>query len=221
MKKMSIWVALLATVATTAMAETISGTIQWSCGPGMYWSGTSYTDDTEFAHVDTDGVLVNYDVLWQLIHTTDGKVHDPVFTNPNYLDDLDELVTVDSYRLGNASYFANNFGVDVSLWKENPSDLVTPLSLDDSVESYYVYQRIFELDPGVTVPTASSPRWESDAVDIRSQYDGVVNQATTELAYKNGQYLMAPIHASVPEPATMSLLGLGALAMVLRRKLRK
>lgn len=221
MKKLSILVALLATVATTALAETLSGTIQWSCGPGVYWSGTSYTDDTEFAHVDTDGILVNHDVLWQLIHTTDGVAHNPVFTNPDYLDEMESLVTSDSYRLGNASYFDSQFGLDVSLWKENPSDLTTPLSLDESVASYYVYQRIYELDKGVTVPTASSPRWDSDVVDIRSQYDGVVNQATTELAYKNGEYLMAPIHASVPEPATMSLLGLGALAMVLRRKLRK
>jgi hypothetical protein len=33
--------------------------------------------------------------------------------------------------------------------------------------------------------------------------------------------LKHPGAAPIPEPATMSLLGLGALAMVLRRKIRK
>ena len=50
---------------------------------------------------------------------------------------------------------------------------------------------------------------------------GVPNEASDGGNPFTATFTYAPSTPAVPEPATMSLLGLGALAMVLRRKLRK
>lgn len=219
MKRISLIVVALLALASSAMAETLAGKVQWYTGVGVYWNGSTSESFDDWA---TDGILVNYDVLWQLIHTADGQTHNPVWSDPNYLDSqYEELVSADSYRLGGASYFESQYGLDVSLYKDDASTLTTPLSMDESLDHYYVYQRIFQLEQGTTEPNEGSPKWVSGVTDIRPQFDGQINSAVVPVEYDGTIVRETPIRTSVPEPATMSLLGLGALAMVLRRKLRK
>ena len=224
MKKLSVLMIVAMAAATVAMAEVKTGTIQWSTSVGLYNHAST---SSSFDDVDTDGVLVNYDVLWQLIHTTDGSTHLPDLSAANYLDAKDELLG--TQRLGNASYFDTTFGMDKSLWVNDPSSLTTTVSLDDSVTAYYVYQRVYELPQGATAPSAGDYYWDSGVKNVAHDITDGSNQARIFLEYDGQTTWETPIKAnlqvqgstSVPEPATMSLLGLGALAMVLRRKLRK
>lgn len=67
---------------------------------------------------------------------------------------------------------------------------------------------------------------DDTVVDISSWAVGESHQLSiyfgpVDNQYDSGNNFTATVTKTIPEPATMSLLGLGALAMVLRRKLRK
>lgn len=216
MKKTAILGIAALLVATSAYAATVNGVISWAAATGMYWHDSTATDLTPDV-IASEGVLAHYDVLWQLIRTPDGQTHVPDLTADDYLSGGDTLI--DS-RSGNASYYADNFGMDAALYTD--MDITTPYAMNTE-ESYYVYQRVYE----ATTPVEGTRYWDSGVDQIK--YDGVVNRVDVTLEFDGTQVSEVPITAnltvqgpsSVPEPATMSLLGLGALAMVLRRKLRK
>ena len=139
------------------------------------------------------GVAQDNDVLWQLIFAGEDNVaNEPDLTAENFLGGDDKLVTDRQIAQGGGA------ASDGSSWNEYLEPEVSPSVYDSWTTPGFVYQRIWQGTPSV----------EEGGFYYDAEGAGVA--------------ISTPIEGSqVPEPATMSLLGLGALAMVLRRKIRK
>lgn len=204
MKKILATLVALIVLAGVAMANQVVWMVPW----GVY--------DHEASDLtgSTDGVLEKYDVLWQLIYAGPNNVADPVdLTKDYYLGGDDELLKDRSLTLGSSGVFdawLNNGGNDDACSDE--------LTYADESTAYYVYQRIYE----AKVPVEGTYYYDTKPELLGSDYfrgSQTLNVGTDDIGVQPNLIVGGP--SEVPEPATMSLLGLGALAMVLRRKLRK
>lgn len=177
---------------------------------------TDLTDDS-----GATGILANYDVLWQLIHTENAEPALPDLTAENYLGAGESLI--DSRHLTDS----NPGSWDINLLPIEDYAF-SPFSPDASADSYYVYQRIYELPRGATAPSEGDYYYNSALFDLVTEPEWNSDLPFAVFAMGNDEQTMGvkptlqvPQTQSIPEPATMSLLGLGALVLGLRRKLRK
>lgn len=215
MKKIAILVALA--MAATASLGAIN--VEW----------TNYG----FLSGATDGVYATQDadsILWELVYTASDSIATPV---------LDESTGAISYGsdqvLSSRLWSSGSTDVKVTDLVSTTESSKTPLKMDldygfiddeglNYVNADYsqskggiyaavfqycsngdVYYALTELNTGINW---ANEMGAADTVNFSVTED-------TTIATKLGTV------TTVPEPATMSLLGLGALAMVLRRKLRK
>ena len=214
MKKLSLVLASL--LAASAMA--LANDVAWVINYGVYTH-----DATDLVTEDSGAILDNYDVLWQLIYAGPNNAIDPVDIDNSakgYVSGDDEVLGTQGVD-GARYYSSGNSGVfDNYLFTDDAAGAVTSLSYTYSEDNpYYVYQRIYESQE----PTAGTYYYESDLTLLDSRY-GAGSQTIALGPEESGIQANKQIpgaEPSVPEPATMSLLGLGALAMALRRKLRK
>ncbi len=193
MKKFPLVIAIMSLFAADALASI-----------NVDWESAGVLD-----HTATSAILNNYDVTWQLIYSVDTNM-DPVDISNvagGWVSGDDEVWAT---RIITDAYVADNTG---NLWTES-------LTWDDgpginfanpTFSAGNVYQRIYEVSGSVGVGTwycqgamATLSDWTSPSPPNESRFSSVVapNQQIT----------------AIPEPATMSLLGLGALVMAMRRR---
>ena len=170
-------------------------------------------------------VLDNNNVIWQLIYAgSDNVANEPDLSAANYLGGDDQLLADREIAQGGGSA-ADGTSWDSYLMKQGGTTVYEDLSWNTAGS---VYQRIWQCTPTVE---DGGYYFDSDllAIDLGYAGGGAAPQALDYDPAGNGvavnNYIPGsgpePPTPEVPEPATMSLLGLGALAMVLRRKLSK
>jgi len=199
MKKLLAVLGVLA-VATVAQANV------WN----LTWViGYAYSPDDGV----TMDVLSDYSVTWSLIDASSGNVIDSIQSSNGQLV-FDDTANGGSYGVFSAELFPDS---GAFTYLGNPDPSVYPLgetSVSMRIELFgentdWIWesasQTVSVQSSSDTVPV--SP-WESVVLGTDASTDTAVNATWTKVT-------------TIPEPATMSLLGLGALAMVLRRKLRK
>lgn len=202
----------LALVAGVSVAMAGMG-ISWGDGGG--WM-VEFGGDID----EGPGIADNNDALWQLIYAgADGVANDIDLSNANYLSGDDELLADRSIPAGGGTA-SDGTSWDGWLMQQGGNTLYEDLTWNRGSGS--VYQRIFQINPEVGVPVNGDHYYQTDLFTFNGAYEGG-GQASDIFGYSNQEGLAVDqtIPGGVPEPATMSLLGLGALAMVLRRKLRK
>ncbi len=215
--------------------------ITWSTlSYGVAWHGAS---DSEIAisgyaapHTAGESLLDRYSAIWQLIFDGNDGI-DPAVTTGNYTSGNDVLLAQRIIPMGGgaATEYAevnssmNAPGTSWDNWmSQNNFVSTTYLAYtgtgvtDWSHGTGSVYMRIFE-----GTPTDGSWYYQSplDALDTAyagppatpndTPTAGTMDFDTGDGLLARPQYQFAP---AVPEPATMGLLGLGALVMAIRRR---
>ena len=212
--------ALFALVAAASVATAGVG-ITWTTGWGVY--DHTVVDLTG----GTGAMLDTYSGLWQLIYAGADNT-------ANAIDD--SLPAMDP-----VAWAANDYlrpGSDDALWAERtiaqgggtaPEDgtswnnWMVPVSGSVVYEDLawgtegYVYQRVFEIGPEGMV----GGMWyhESSLLALNTAYSGG-GQPTQDFPLDSFSSGVQPDRqvSTVPEPATMALLGLGALGLAIRRR---
>lgn len=205
MKKLCLVLAGLLVASAMAWANNVNWYINWG----------AYThDSTDLVTTESGAILDQYDVLWQLIYAGPNNAIDPVDAD----NSAKGYVSGDDEVLGTRELSKSSSGIfDNYLFTESVSQAKTSLSYEYSAENpYYVYQRIYESQ----TPVAGTYYYQSELVKLDSDYASGA-QGIGLGPQESGIKPTLQVNGNIPEPATMGLLGLGALAMVLRRKLRK
>lgn len=204
MKKFMITVLALLAAASVSMAGI---GVSWDNGEG--WAIEIGADPDE-----GPGVADNSDVLWQLIYAGADEKADPIdLADANYLSGDDELLADRLIPAGGGDCADGTSWDGWLMYQGGSAALYQDTSFAGT--GTYVYQRIFQ-----GTPEPGSYYYETDLFQFNPNYAGG-GQAPDVFGYAEGAVEVDQQIPSVPEPATMSLLGLGALAMVIRRKLRK
>lgn len=213
MKKILMAVFALVVAATVA-----------SAGVAINWNVTwgAYTHDAPNVTGGTDNLLGTYSAIWQLIYAGADDTIDPIPShevpvaggvNGDYVygDDI-----VWGQREINVGGGAAGDGTTWSDWMLRTAG--NPNYEDELwTTAGFVYQRVFETQVFGTV-SVGDYYYETGLLELNTGWvDGNSAQSFYLDTPSAGFQATTPIY-TIPEPATMSLLGLGALAMVLRRR---
>ena len=212
MKKILLALAVFAAAASFA-----------SAGVGIMWatSGGFTHNETDLIFGD-DFLLESYSVTWQLIYAGANNVADLPDTSLGGAGIADDYVTGDdvvwasrtlaqSIAQGNVTASEDGTVWDYMMTSVSGNTVYENLAWNTAG---YTFQRVFE-----GAPAELSYYFQSGLAALDTGYTGSPQLpqesfiASPSSAFQPDQQIPA-----VPEPATMSLLGLGALVMAIRRR---
>jgi hypothetical protein len=208
MKKTLMAIFALALSATMASAGVA---IVWSTFYGIY-------DHTETDLVGGSAALLDsYSAIWQLIYAgADGVASSPDYNqvggaNGDYVTGDDVVWAQRTIPQGGGTA-----PEDGTVWNEWMSDQGGRLDYTDMTWNTpgSVYQRIFEGTPGPNTWWGDTPLFTFNHNLAEGGTPEAFEPDTPNAGWQPTQQFPPPI----PEPATLSLLGLGALALIRRKR---
>ena len=196
-----------------------------TAGIGIAWTTQNWGE----YHVGGGSILAGNDVLWQLIYAGADNTANPIhndgvvapmdaaaWTANNYLrpGSDDQLLASRIIPMGGGA------AADGTIWDEWLTGVIgtaDPVFQDLSwTTAGFVYQRVFE---SATPMSGSTYFYQTGLLALDTTFAG--GTATPQDFFvdpASGPFIPNSQAYSVPEPATMGLLGLGALVMAIRRR---
>ena len=212
MKKFLMALAVLA-VATSVATAGVG--IQW----GTYYAGYEHTVTPPLTG-GTGALLDNYSVIWQLIYAGADNIANPIDSTdlgtgaPGIADDYgvsgDDVVWAQRIIAQGGGAAGDGTTWDNWLALQSGSIVYEDLSWNTAG---FVYQRVFEGNPLVSGVTWY---YQTEPLALNTGYAGG-GQPPQDFFLDTPTEGFQP-NQIIPEPATMSLLGLGALVMAIRRR---
>ena len=212
------------TIMTSVVLLVVAACAQ--AGVGINWMD----DYRVFASTETDmvggtvGILDVDSAIWQLIYAGADNTISPPDTDvggagieDNYVQG-DDVVwaqrSLDQILVPGGTDFATEDGTEWSSFLEYYSGNTAYVDYSWSTAGS-VYQRIFE-----GTPTLGSLYYDSELLTLNLGYTSNPATSTPIQDFGVGDPVDGGVQATtaIPEPATMSLLGLGALVMAIRRR---
>jgi hypothetical protein len=206
MKKLLIALSALA-IATAAYA---GYGIDWTTMVGAYSHEATDLTGSDYALLDS------YSVTWQLIYAGADNIANPInLSNPGWVSGDDVVWATRTITQGGGT--ATEDGTIWDNWMTHQAGGADAIAYNTTWTGAgsYVFQRVYE-----GTPAPGTWFYETTLFAFNKNYDGMgaadffpVDSSTQ--GFKPNQQIPG---APIPEPATLSLLGLGALALIRRKR---